>query len=189
MDATLQHYDIAKKKAIGVLKSMGLKDNAYNLLTAHRPANVDDPARLKQLIDIMQVVIAESGNPILFPIHPRTRSKLETCGLTKKLPAQVKLVDPVGYIKFLILEKHARLILTDSGGVQEEACILRRPCITLRDNTERPETVDVGANVIAGYDIDKIKKAMVDLPARKFDYKIPFGDGDASEKIFAILHA
>nr|MDO8109113.1 UDP-N-acetylglucosamine 2-epimerase (non-hydrolyzing) [Candidatus Sigynarchaeota archaeon] len=188
VDATLRNYEIAKEKATSVLKSMELQDNKYNLLTAHRPANVDDPVRLKQLIDIMQVITTETGNPILFPIHVRTKSRLEATGLLKQVPAQVKLVDPIGYWEFLILEKHASFIFTDSGGVQEEACILRRPCITLRDNTERPETVDVGANAIVGYDIDKIKKAMVDLAAHKFDYVIPFGIGDTSERIFDILH-
>jgi UDP-N-acetylglucosamine 2-epimerase (non-hydrolysing) len=188
VDATLQHYELARKNKASILASMGVDENRFNLLTAHRPANVDDVGRLKQLVDIMHVIIKETGCPILFPIHPRTKSKLEANQLMKTLPAEVKLVDPVGYMAFLILEKCAKFIFTDSGGVQEEACILRKPCITLRENTERPETVDVGGNVIVDYDVQKIKNAIKVLGSRKLDYKLPFGDGNTSEQIFTILH-
>ncbi|MEX2681010.1 MAG: non-hydrolyzing UDP-N-acetylglucosamine 2-epimerase [Candidatus Sigynarchaeota archaeon] len=188
VDATLQHYELARKQTAKVLQQMGVTANKFNLLTAHRPANVDDPARLNQLVEIMRVIVSETNLPIVFPIHPRTKSKLDEYHLLNTLPADVQLVDPVGYMEFLILEKNANLIFTDSGGVQEEACILRKPCITLRENTERPETVDVGANIIVNFDIPKIKAAISEFSTRKLDYQIPFGDGTTSEKIFDIIH-
>ncbi|HME54302.1 MAG TPA: UDP-N-acetylglucosamine 2-epimerase (non-hydrolyzing) [Candidatus Lokiarchaeia archaeon] len=188
VDATFQNYEIAKDITSSVLESLNIGNNSYSLLTAHRPANVDDPERLKELIDIMKVIIEDTGNPIVFPVHMRTKAKLEEFDLMSRIPDEVRVVKPFGVLEFLVLEKNARYIFTDSGGVQEEACILRRPCITLRENTERPETVDVGGNIITGYDIKKIKDAMTELASRSFDYDIPFGDGTASQKIFSILH-
>ncbi len=188
VDAVLQHLEIAKKKTPTILKANGVDAFRFNLLTVHRPANVDDSNRLVQLIKVMQVILTETGNPILFPIHPRTKNKFDASGLAEKIPVGVRLIEPVGYLEFLALENAARFIFTDSGGVQEEACILRRPCITLRENSERPETVDVGANVITGYDILQIKAAIKDLVTRRFDYRNPFGDGNASEKIFNLFH-
>ena len=187
VEATLQHYDIARKQTARIMQKIGVVANKFNLLTAHRPANVDDPARLKQLVGIMHAIVSQTGFPIVFPIHPRTRSKLDAYGLLEKLPREVQLIDPVGYLDFLVFEKKAKLIFTDSGGVQEEACILRKPCITLRENTERPETVDVGANIITNFDIQKIKAAISEFSTRKLDYQIPLGDGTTSEKIFEIL--
>lgn len=188
VDATLQHYEIARQRTKSILEKYGVVESQYHLLTAHRPANVDDPARLKQLIQIVQVIIAATGLPIIFPIHPRTKAKLEMNNMMHFLPSSLHLVDPVGYMEFLVLEKNAKFIFTDSGGVQEEACILRKPCITLRENTERPETVDVGANIIVDYDIKRIEAAINEFSSRKLDYEIPFGDGSTSQKIFDIMH-
>ncbi len=187
VDATMQHHEIARKEMQLRLDALHVVENRYNLFTAHRPSNVDDINRLEQLVKIMVTIISETGIPILFPIHPRTRTRFQNSGLIRTIPSEVQLIDPVGYITFLVLEKNAKFIFTDSGGVQEEACILRKPCITLRENTERPETVEVGANVIVDLNIPKLKNAIHDLVGRKFDYPIPFGDGTTSKQIFDTL--
>jgi len=187
VDATIQNYQIAEETKLGILDQYNVAAGQYNLITAHRPANVDDPERLGELLGIIQLVIDRTSQPVIFPIHPRTRNKLAEFGMEEQVPSGATLIDPVGYLDFLVLEKNAGLIFTDSGGVQEEACILRRPCITLRDNTERPETVDVGANLITGYDRSKIEAAIDHFKDAVLDYEIPFGKGDTSEQIFEIL--
>jgi len=123
---------------------------------------------------------------IVYPIHPRTRKRLQQYSITID-EEKVKVVDPVDYLTFLKLESRAQLILTDSGGVQEEACILKVPCVTLRDNTERPETIQVGANTLAGTKPDEILKKVNIMLNKKNSWKNPFGDGNAAKKIVEIL--
>ncbi|MHA1372527.1 MAG: non-hydrolyzing UDP-N-acetylglucosamine 2-epimerase [Promethearchaeota archaeon] len=188
VDATLQNFEIAKKKAEHILDSFNVKRGDYNLLTAHRPANVDFKDRLHQIIAICKLIIEETGSPIIFPAHPRTKKNFEKFNLLKHIPSDLMIVDPVGYLEFLMLEKYAAYIFTDSGGIQEEACILRVPCITLRENTERPETVSVGSNVLAGFDKKKIRDAIYHFKNRVLDYEIPFGRGNTSQLIFKILN-
>lgn len=188
VDATQQHIELARKSQQGLLDSLGVVADAFILLTAHRPANVDDPHRLAILVDIIRAVVAREGVPVIFPVHPRTRAKLHAAGMEVRLPREVLLVDPVGYLDFLVLEAAARYILTDSGGVQEEACILRKRCITLRENTERPETVGVGSNILAGLDVERVIAAMDRLSSTTMEYVNPFGAGDASERIHDVLH-
>jgi UDP-N-acetylglucosamine 2-epimerase (non-hydrolysing) len=128
--------------------------------------------------------LAESyGMPVIFPMHPRTQKMMDAFKVAAR---GITIVPPTGYLDFLGLEAQARLVLTDSGGVQEEACILNVPCVTLRENTERPETVDAGANVLAGTDTETIVQAagaMMDAPRA---WKNPFGDGKAAERIVKI---
>jgi len=126
-------------------EGLGFKTGGYGLVTVHRPASVDDPAKLDQLRDVLCEIAGSV--PLLFPVHPRTRKKMETLGRSWK---PVTLTDPLGYLDFLGLMAKARLVLTDSGGVQEETTALGVPCATLRENTERPVTVNVGTNRIAG---------------------------------------
>ena len=116
-------------------------------------------------------------------MHPRTQKMMKEFGID---PRGITIVQPAGYMEFLELEAHARLVLTDSGGVQEETCILNVPCITLRENTERPETIDAGANVLAGTDPEKIVEATRGLLGSSRAWRNPYGDGRAGEKIVEI---
>jgi UDP-N-acetylglucosamine 2-epimerase (non-hydrolysing) len=140
---------------------MGLQEKGYFLTTVHRAENTDNKDRLSGILDGFRQVYDEFHLPIIFPAHPRTVKMIHEFGL--QIPEGVRITDPVGYLEFLQLESGARLILTDSGGLQEEACILGVPCVTLRDNTERPETVDVGANVIAGTNIIECVRQMMQV--------------------------
>ena len=121
---------------------------AYFLATLHRAENTDRPDVLEGMLKGLGAAGREHGMSVVFPIHPRTATCMEAYGLS--LPPEVRTIEPVGFFDFLLLEKNARLVFTDSGGVQEECCILRVPCITFRDDTERPETLQVGSNVLAG---------------------------------------
>lgn len=161
------------------------KDNEYFLLTLHREENVDDKERLKEIFEGLKLVYEEFGFPVIYPIHPRTRKRIGEFNLT---PTEgLTLIDPVDYLAFLKLESKAKLILTDSGGVQEEACILKVPCVTLRYNTERPETLDVGANALAGTRPVEILKSVKIMLNTKKDWENPFGDGTAARQIISIL--
>ena len=122
---------------------------------------------------------------MIYPIHPRTKKRIREFGL--EVPEGTELIEPPGFLKFLQLEANARLVLTDSGGVQEETCILKIPCVTLRDNTERPETLEVGSNVLAGVNQNKILECVKIMVSKERDWKNPFGDGRASNKIIKIL--
>ena len=132
---------------MNVLADLGLKPKEYFLVTAHRQENVDSRERLAEIIKGLELVAREFELPVVFPMHPRTRKMMEEFGFDLD---GIKVIEPLGFLEFLQLEANARLALTDSGGVQEETCILGVPCVTLRENTERPETVDVGANMLAG---------------------------------------
>jgi len=155
------------------------------LCTLHREENVDDPARLKGIFRGLELVHARLGVKIVYPMHPRTRSRCREHGIEP--PEGTQVIEPLDYFSFLKLESDAQLILTDSGGVQEEACILKVPCVTIRENTERPETVEVGANVVAGVEPEGIARAALAMMERKRGWPNPFGDGHASEKIVRIV--
>jgi len=122
-------------------------DDDYFLVTVHRQENTDNPERLKSIIEGLKLVKEYFDTPIIYPIHPRTLKRIKEYGINME---GLNLIEPLDYLSFLKLESKAKLIFTDSGGVQEEACILKVPCVTLRYNTERPETIEVGANVLAG---------------------------------------
>jgi UDP-N-acetylglucosamine 2-epimerase (non-hydrolysing) len=183
VDAVYQNLELAKSKT-KILNELGLEAGEFMLTTSHRQENVDDKERFAHLIRGLQMVQREFGVPLIYPIHPRARKQLklfdiDTSGLT--------LVEPLDYLAFLQLESKAKLVLTDSGGVQEETSILGVPCVTLRDNTERPETVDVGSNILAGTDPNKILTAAKNSLCEKKMWTNPFGDGDAAQKIIRIL--
>ena len=160
-------------------------EDEFMLLTLHRQENVDVTDRLEDILMGLSSIYDYYGHPILFPIHPRTKKNLEKFSL--RLPEGVRTIDPVGYRDFLRLEASASLVLTDSGGVQEESCILGTPCVTLRDNTERPETVDVGANVVAGSSPSEILKAAKQMMDSKGSWCQPFGDGRSGARIVEII--
>lgn len=178
VDAVLHHLELAKNKS---LEKFSLDKGSYGLITLHRAENVDSRERLQNILSGFEKICEHIGLPLAYPIHPRTKKMMEQFNL--KMPKGVKLMEPVGYLDFLHLQKHARVVLTDSGGVQEESCILQVPCITLRDNTERPETLEVGGNVLAGADPDKILSASKAMLDKDRNWRNPFGDGRAGEKI------
>ncbi|MBA2539988.1 MAG: UDP-N-acetylglucosamine 2-epimerase (non-hydrolyzing) [Deltaproteobacteria bacterium] len=166
-----------------VLDTLGLKDGSYGLVTLHRPSNVDDPDMLHSLVGVLDGL----GLPLVFPVHPRTRKRIADAGLVLD-PTRWQLVDPLGYIDFLRLQASARVVLTDSGGVQEETTVLGVPCITLRENTERPVTVDQGTNQLVGTSRDAIIAAFHKIDAVRAAARVPDQwDGKSADRIVAAL--
>jgi UDP-N-acetylglucosamine 2-epimerase (non-hydrolysing) len=179
----------AKADASTILDDMSLSAGNYAALTLHRPANVDDPAVLSGLLDALERVAADM--PIVFPCHPRTRNNLTNSGMIERIDSMgnFRVIDPIGYLDFLKLTSCAALVLTDSGGIQEETTILKVPCLTLRNNTERPITAEVGSNRVVGTDPADIIAAYEDFKAGK---SAPMGapdlwDGQAAERIADVL--
>lgn len=183
VDAVYQNLEISKKK-VNVFDKLDVNDDDYFLATVHRQENVDNKRRFADILKGLVLVQEEYDLPVVYPIHPRARKQFNSFNFKTN---GVKLVEPLDYLSFLQLENNAKLILTDSGGVQEEACILHAPCVTLRYNTERPETLDVGSNVLAGTEPQQIldkTKVMLD---RRNTWKNPFGDGTSGKQILHIL--
>jgi UDP-N-acetylglucosamine 2-epimerase len=178
-DSLLQQLP-AEDAARDALSQQGLSPQEYLLVTVHRAANTDDPARLGAILQ----ALAELSLPVVFPIHPRTRKAIAAAGLS--LAPSIHLREPLGYHDMLTLERYARTILTDSGGVQKEAFFLGVPCVTLREETEWPETVECGWNVLAGADPERIVAA-AKRPAPQGERPLLFGDGHAAEKIVRSL--
>jgi len=184
VDAVYQNSKLAERKS-KIFKKFNLKKKKYFLLTLHRPENVDKKKRLEKIFQGLDLICKKTGLVIIFPIHPRTKKRISEFKL--KVPEEIKLIKPVGYLDFLQLEKNTALVLTDSGGVQEESCILKVPCITLRDNTERPETIEVGSNILAGVEPEIILKSFSKMLDKKRNWKNPFGNGVSGEKIINII--
>lgn len=183
VDAVYQNLEIARESG-DTINSLRLKPGGYFLATLHRPGNVDNPVRFASIVEGLNAVAAEFEMPVIYPIHPRSRKMMTEFKLESK---NITLIEPVDFLNFLQLESNARLILTDSGGVQEESCILSIPCVTLRDNTERPETIEVGSNILAGASPDRILECSKVMLGRENNWENPFGDGKAGEKIVEIL--
>ncbi len=179
-DAVDQYSTLASTRS-DVLERFGLDPDGFCLLTAHRAENVDDRERFKSLLSGVDRYAKQSGHDVVYPVHPRAESNLKEFGIT--VPEAVQLVEPLDFFDFLRLESEASLVFTDSGGVQEEACILGTPCVTLRYTTERPETVHVGANVIAGLSPEEIVTAAEQMSTKQGVWESPFGDGQAAERI------
>ncbi len=183
VDAVKQNLEIARAKT-KVNDELGITAGNYFLTTVHRQENVDDEKRFRGIIEGLRMVQEEFGFPIVYPIHPRARKQLEIFQIEH---AGLRVIEPLDYLSFLLLEHNARLVLTDSGGVQEETCVLNVPCVTLRDNTERPETLDVGSNVLAGSTPAQILKKVDYMLNRNNVWKNPFGDGNAGMRIIQKL--
>jgi len=183
VDAVYENLELSKKK-INILKKLNLEKNKYILATAHRAENVDIEKRLKGILDGLGLVSRYFKMPVIYPMHPRTANNIKKFGL--KIPAEIRVTEPLGYLEFLQLEANSKLIITDSGGLQEEACILKIPCVTVRDNTERPETIAAGINILAGTDAQKILQSAKSMAESEKIWINPFGDGRAAEKIFKI---
>src|SRR3989344_6379345 len=175
--------------ASGILGRLNLLQRSYAVLTLHRPSNVDSRENFKKMLNIIDY--AQKKLPVVFPMHPRTLKQLDLLGLKGRLGKlkRVVVTDPLGYNDFIKLISCARFILTDSGGIQEEATVLKVPCITLRENTERPVTVEVGTNVIAGTNPANIKKSINKVLRGKAKKSgIPkYWDGKAAERVVKIL--
>jgi UDP-N-acetylglucosamine 2-epimerase (non-hydrolysing) len=157
----------------------------FVLLTSHREENVDDPEVLERVLSVVGRIGRERDLTVVFPAHPRTQKRIEEFGLQDTVDAfeQMRVVEPFQYRKFLGFLKNAEFVITDSGGIQEESCILQVPCITIRESTERPETVEVGANQVAGTDPADIREAVNDLSDRATAWPNPYGDGKTSQRI------
>lgn len=173
-----------KAAASDVLSRIGLSERSYAVLTLHRPSNVDDPAMLRRWLAALDRLAAEI--PVVFPIHPRTRQRMEALGIRD---SRVRMLPPLNYLDFMQLMAEARLVLTDSGGIQEETTILQVPCLTLRDNTERPVTIAEGTNRLAGACPERaIETALASLDGVAHPGRIPeYWDGHAAERILAVL--
>jgi UDP-N-acetylglucosamine 2-epimerase len=178
-DAVLHNGALAAARS-RVSETLGTRPGAYLLATLHRPRNTDDPGRLQAILEAFQVV----GEPIVFPAHPRTQKAMRA--QARRVPPNVRLAEPVGYLDMLQLEQQARAILTDSGGVQKEAYFFGVPCITLREETEWVETVQIGWNRLVGADRDEIVAAVRDIRV-PIERPPLFGDGHAAEKIVSLL--
>lgn len=184
VDAVLRNRKIADRKA-NLLETLGLCRENYILTTIHRAENVDKKDRLEEILNGLDKLSKELNIPVIFPIHPRTKKMIDLFSLN--IPSKIKIIEPVGFLEFLQLEANARIILTDSGGVQEESCILKVPCLTLRNDTERPETIEVGSNILVGSDTEKILESANEILKNKNKWDNPFGDGNSGEKIIRIL--
>jgi len=187
VDSLLHYLPRARARAAEVLAQGGLVRKGYGLVTLHRPANVDDPAALDELLAILDD--ASRRLPLLFPVHPRTRARLESH--PRPLPSGLRLAPPRGYLDFLALMDAARVVLTDSGGIQEETSALRVPCLTLRDTTERPITCTLGTNVLVGRDRARVAEELARIldGAARVGGEIPQWDGRAAERIAAVWAA
>jgi UDP-N-acetylglucosamine 2-epimerase (non-hydrolysing) len=183
VDAVYQNLELSRRK-IDISGKFQLKPQQYFLATLHRQENTDNEERFTSILEGLSQVAAIHHLPVVYPIHPRSRKIMDRLG---RRPENIKIIDPVDFLSFLQLESNARLILTDSGGVQEEACILRVPCVTLRDNTERPETLEAGANLLVGATAERIVEGAETMLARGRNWENPFGDGKAGEKIINII--
>jgi UDP-N-acetylglucosamine 2-epimerase (non-hydrolysing) len=180
VDSLLTNLDRAIRRDI--VHRLGLREGHYALVTLHRPNNVDDDETLRQLIQVLGHLAEEIR--VVFPVHPRTRTRL--AGLN--IPAAVLLTEPCGYLDFVALENGASLVLTDSGGVQEETTVLGVPCLTLRENTERPVTITEGTNQVVGHSPERILSAARDILVNSRPKRSPaLWDGHAASRIAEIL--
>ena len=161
----------------------------YALVTLHRPSNVDDPNILFELMTTLEEISKELV--VLFPVHPRTRQIIRDIGTDRVGGERLRMLEPLGYLEFLSLQRRARLVITDSGGIQEETTYLGVPCLTVRENTERPITVAVGTNVLVGRDRDRLKAEVkrVLTGHGKVGSVPPLWDGRAGERIAALIES
>ncbi len=187
IDTLLKHRVKADQSTI--LEKLALADESYAVITLHRPANVDNRESLAGLTEALECI--QNDLTVVFPAHPRTRAKFEEFGMGGRLAAMpnLRILDPMGYLDFLKLISSAKVVLTDSGGIQEETTILKVPCLTLRENTERPITLEVGSNRLVGSDPAKIIAAYREITTgRVADSEIPpLWDGHAAERIVDVL--
>jgi UDP-N-acetylglucosamine 2-epimerase (non-hydrolysing) len=190
IDTLLKHKELASR--LGLVEKWGLSAGNYATVTLHRPSNVDDRETLSSILDALSVIARDL--PVVFPVHPRTRKMIESFGLDHyvsddKKDGKIWVLEPLGYLEFLCLNMSAKMVITDSGGLQEETTVLGVPCMTLRPNTERPITCDVGTNFLIGNrkeDILKCARAIMEGKTRKASIPEKW-DGKAAERIVQVL--
>jgi UDP-GlcNAc3NAcA epimerase len=184
-DASLFYRDRAKEKS-DILDRLGLEPGNFVLTTCHRAENTDDPNRLREIC--LGLSDIASTLTVVFPMHPRTRKKIDENGL-RRILTQTKIIDPVSFLDMVALEQAAKVILTDSGGVQKEAFFYGVPCVTMRDETEWAETTKLGWNRLSGAGRERIRSAVSNALANKaVKNAIPYGDGQAAKRIASILN-
>jgi len=184
VDAVFQNLELSKSNK-EIFDDFCLTGEDYFLVTVHRQENVDDESRFRRIVEGLQSVKKEFGVKLVYPVHPRARKQIQAFGIQTD---GIEIVDPVDYLSFLQLESKARLVFTDSGGVQEESCILKVPCVTLRDNTERPETLEINSNILAGTRPNKILESAKTMLHQKTNWTNPFGDGNSAKRILNYLN-
>jgi UDP-N-acetylglucosamine 2-epimerase (non-hydrolysing) len=170
-------------EASGILDTLGLKAGSYVYITLHRPSNVDDPAVLNRLMDVFLEMSKEET--LVFAVHPRTRARMVEAGFDMASTDRFKFIEPLGYRDNLMMIRSAKAMLTDSGGIQEEASALNIPCLTLRNNTERPVTVELGSSELVGNDPARIREAWGRFKSGSWKRAtpIPLWDGKTGERI------
>ncbi|WAI01199.1 non-hydrolyzing UDP-N-acetylglucosamine 2-epimerase [Methanogenium organophilum] len=198
VDALINNVEIAEQSS-KILDDLGIYEGEYYVATVHRASNTDSEENLRNIMEAFGVIsesngmgdVCKTGNSfnsaIIFPAHPRTVKCLKEYGIYSDLPGNIRLTEPFSYLDMLHLMKHAKMILTDSGGVQKEAYILKVPCVTLRENTEWMETLENGWNVLVGADSKKIVDSVRDVPSERIKSFDRFGKGDAAEKICSVI--
>ena len=188
IDSLQQNLERARQSSVRA--DLGVRDVDYAVMTLHRPSNVDIPEAFERILSALETITEKL--PVVFPVHPRTRKTVAALGFSERVGAMknLRVVDPLGYLDFLSLYSQARLVLTDSGGIQEETTALGIPCLTLRENTERPITVEMGTNVVVGTDTARIVNAAaaaLNGAAWKTAKQPPLWDGHTSERILDAL--
>ena len=185
-DAVLMYGELAERKS-AILKTLNLNPKSYALATVHRAENTDDPERLSTIFKAFKE-IAENGLSVVVPLHPRARNALLSLepSILSHIPPSLHLIEPVSYLDMLVLEKNAKVILTDSGGVQKEAFFFKVPCVTLREETEWVETVESGWNTLAGCDPQRIVQGAMEIQPG-VESAWAYGDGKATEKVIGNL--
>jgi UDP-N-acetylglucosamine 2-epimerase (non-hydrolysing) len=183
VDSINHNLTISNDKS-SILGEFQLQPKNYFLLTLHRPSNVDDKSNLLIIFNGLERVIETFNHIVVFPIHPRTLNKIKEFEI--ELHPQIKIINPVGYLDMLKLIKFSKLVFTDSGGIQEESCILNIPTLTIRDNTERTETIHLGANIIVGTDSEKMLEGVEHFQNDKNNWVHPYGD-NVAEKIITLV--
>ena len=188
IDSLFRNLERARNS--NIKSDMGLTERQYAVLTLHRPSNVDNRETFEGILSALEAIGAQL--PIVFPVHPRTRKTISHFGLNDRIASStnLRLVEPLGYLDFLNLYSTARLVLTDSGGIQEETTALGIPCLTLRENTERPITVEMGTNVVVGTDTHKIVSEAASIlngSGAKETRQPPLWDGHTADRILDVL--
>jgi UDP-N-acetylglucosamine 2-epimerase (non-hydrolysing) len=188
IDSLIKNLKRAQQSTIK--NQLDLAEGSYAVLTLHRPSNVDNRQTFTRILDALEAI--SRSLPIVFPVHPRTRKTIADLGLAKRVEAisNLRLIDPLGYLDFINLYSGARLVLTDSGGIQEETTFLGIPCLTLRENTERPVTVQLGTNVIVGTDTQRIIAAATTAlngSSGRQSQPVPLWDGHTADRILDAL--
>ena len=186
MIESLIHF-LPRIDASTILEELNLEPKSYALMTLHRPSNVDNPESLQNLIS--SVTRSLNGYGALFPVHPRTRQMIEKHGI--QVPKQIRLTDPIPYYGFLNLQKHAKCVITDSGGIQEETTYFQTPCLTLRENTERPITITEGTNQLVGVQIEKVESSIAEVMQNEAKSKVKisrYWDDQVSERFMQVVN-